>query len=35
MFRPLQLAAQIPGSVWLIANALRPRAMQRLPFAFG
>jgi pimeloyl-ACP methyl ester carboxylesterase len=35
MFRPLQLAARIPGSVWLIANALRPRALQRLPFAFG
>jgi pimeloyl-ACP methyl ester carboxylesterase len=35
MFRPLQLAARIPGSVWLIANALRPRFAQRLPFAFG
>jgi pimeloyl-ACP methyl ester carboxylesterase len=35
MFRPLQLAAYVPGSVWLIANALRPRALQRLPFAFG
>jgi pimeloyl-ACP methyl ester carboxylesterase len=35
MFRPLQLAARVPGSVWLIANALRPRFAQRLPFAFG
>src|SRR5205085_3107491 len=35
MFRPLQLAAYVPGSVWLIANALRPRPLQRLPFAFG
>jgi pimeloyl-ACP methyl ester carboxylesterase len=35
MFRPLQLAARIPGSVWLIANALRPRVLQRLPIAFG
>ena len=35
MFRPLQLAARFPGSVWLIANSLRPRAFQRLPFAFG
>jgi pimeloyl-ACP methyl ester carboxylesterase len=35
MFRPLQVAARIPGSVWLIANALRPRQLQRLPFAFG
>jgi pimeloyl-ACP methyl ester carboxylesterase len=35
MFRPLQTLARIPGSVWLIANALRPRFAQRLPFAFG
>jgi pimeloyl-ACP methyl ester carboxylesterase len=35
MFRPLVLAARVPGSVWLIANALRPRFAQRLPFAFG
>ena len=35
MFRPLQQAARVPGSVWLIANALRPRPLQRLPFAFG
>jgi pimeloyl-ACP methyl ester carboxylesterase len=35
MFRPLQLAARVPGSVWLIANSLRPRFARRLPFAFG
>src|SRR5437588_741476 len=35
MFRPLQYAARVPGSVWLIANSLRPRAPRRLPFAFG
>jgi pimeloyl-ACP methyl ester carboxylesterase len=35
MFRPLQAAARVPGAVWLIANTLRPRAAQRLPFAFG
>ena len=35
MFRPLQLAGRVPGSVWLIANALRPRKARRLPFAFG
>jgi pimeloyl-ACP methyl ester carboxylesterase len=35
MFRPLQVAARVPGAVWLIANALRPRFAQRLPFAFG
>jgi pimeloyl-ACP methyl ester carboxylesterase len=27
--------AQIPGAVWLIANALRPRLAQRLPMTFG
>jgi pimeloyl-ACP methyl ester carboxylesterase len=35
MFRPLQIAARVPGAVWLIANALRPRFAQRLPLAFG
>jgi pimeloyl-ACP methyl ester carboxylesterase len=35
MFRPLQWAARLPGAVWLIANALRPRPLRRLPFAFG
>jgi pimeloyl-ACP methyl ester carboxylesterase len=35
MFRPLQLAARLPGAVWLIAQSLRPRPARRLPFAFG
>jgi pimeloyl-ACP methyl ester carboxylesterase len=35
MFRPLQLLVRIPGSVWLIANGLRPRRAQRLPMTFG
>jgi pimeloyl-ACP methyl ester carboxylesterase len=35
MFRPLQLAARVPGAVWLIAQSLRPRPARRLPFAFG
>lgn len=35
MFRPLLLAARVPGAVWVIANSLRPRFAQRLPFAFG
>jgi pimeloyl-ACP methyl ester carboxylesterase len=35
MFRPLQLAAMVPGAVWLIGQSLRPRPARRLPFAFG
>jgi len=35
VFRPLQLLARVPGAVWLIANALRPRLAQRLPMTFG
>jgi pimeloyl-ACP methyl ester carboxylesterase len=35
IFRPLQLIVRIPGAVWLIANALRPRLAQRLPMTFG
>jgi len=35
MFRPLQLAARVPGAVWLIGQTLRPRPARRLPFAFG
>jgi pimeloyl-ACP methyl ester carboxylesterase len=35
IFRPLQVLARIPGAVWLIANALRPRRAQRLPMTFG
>jgi pimeloyl-ACP methyl ester carboxylesterase len=35
MFRPLQLAARVPGAIWLIAQSLRPRPARRLPLAFG
>ncbi|MDX6651042.1 MAG: hypothetical protein QOJ97_2993 [Solirubrobacteraceae bacterium] len=35
MFRPLQLAARVPGAVFVIAQSLRPRPARRLPFAFG
>jgi pimeloyl-ACP methyl ester carboxylesterase len=35
MFRPLQLAARIPGAVFVVAQSLRPRPARRLPFAFG
>ena len=35
LFKPLQMAARVPGSLWLIAQALRPRLAQRLPFAYG
>lgn len=35
MFRPLQALARIPGAVFAIAQSLRPRAVRRLPFAYG
>lgn len=35
MFQPLQWAAHIPGSIFLISQAMRWRAMQRSPMAFG
>lgn len=35
MFKPLQLAARVPGAVWLIGQSLRPRRLRRLPLAFG
>jgi pimeloyl-ACP methyl ester carboxylesterase len=35
MFRPLQLAARVPGAVRVIGWSLRPRPARRLPFAFG
>jgi len=34
-FGPLGPITNIPGSVWLIAQSLRPRLAQRLPIAFG
>jgi pimeloyl-ACP methyl ester carboxylesterase len=35
LFRPPQLLVRIPGSAWLIANALRPRGAQPLPMTVG
>ena len=35
LFKPLELAARVPGSLALIANLLRPRAAQKLPMAYG
>jgi pimeloyl-ACP methyl ester carboxylesterase len=35
IFAPLPKLARIPGSMWLLAQLLRMRALQRLPFAFG
>jgi pimeloyl-ACP methyl ester carboxylesterase len=35
LFKPLQLLGRIPGAPRLVAHALRPRAVQRLPFALG
>ena len=35
LFKPLQMAARVPGSVWLVGLTLRPAAARRLPLAFG
>jgi pimeloyl-ACP methyl ester carboxylesterase len=35
VFAPLPVLARIPGSMWLLAQLLRVRALQRLPFTFG
>jgi pimeloyl-ACP methyl ester carboxylesterase len=35
IFRPLPVMARVPGSGWLLAQALRPRVAQRLPIAYG
>lgn len=35
MFRPLQVLAHVPGAVFVVGQALRPRAARRLPFAYG
>ena len=35
IFKPLQLAAPIPGFLWGMAQLMRLRPMLRLPFAFG
>src|SRR5919198_1685522 len=35
VFAPLPTLARLPGSMWLLAQLLRARALQRLPFTFG
>lgn len=35
LFKPLMMAARIPGAIWLIGQSLRPRFAQRLPIALG
>jgi pimeloyl-ACP methyl ester carboxylesterase len=35
LFRYLQALPRIPGGVWLMAQSMRLRAMQRMPNAFG
>jgi pimeloyl-ACP methyl ester carboxylesterase len=35
IFAPLPTLARIPGSMWLLVQLLRVRALQRLPFTFG
>jgi pimeloyl-ACP methyl ester carboxylesterase len=34
-FAPLPTLARIPGSMWVLAQSLRVRALHRLPFTFG
>src|SRR4029453_12195747 len=35
VFAPLPWLARFPGSMWMLAQLLRVRALQRLPFTFG
>ena len=35
LFKPLTLAARVPGAIRVIGHALRPRMARRLPIAFG
>jgi pimeloyl-ACP methyl ester carboxylesterase len=35
IFKPLEMAARVPGAIWIVAQSLRPRPARRLPFAFG
>lgn len=35
MFRPLQVAARIPGGAWALAQAMRSPRARNLPMAFG
>ena len=34
-FRPVQLVARVPGGLWLLGQAMRVRALRRLPVAYG
>lgn len=35
VFQPLALLARLPGAMWLVVQATRLRAVQRLPIVFG
>ncbi|MFY9826739.1 MAG: alpha/beta hydrolase [Thermoanaerobaculia bacterium] len=35
MFLSMQVLARVPGGIFVMAQSLRPRAVRRLPFAFG
>lgn len=35
MFRPLQVAARMPGLPWVVSNAMRSARARNLPIAFG
>ncbi len=35
LFKPLEIAATVPGGLWLFANLMRIPMMRRLPIAFG
>lgn len=35
LFKPLKMAAAVPGAMWVIGQSLRPRFAQRLPVAYG
>lgn len=35
VFKPLELAAFVPGGLWLLSTLMRFRAVRRLPIAFG
>lgn len=35
VFKPFKAAGFVPGSIWLMGQALRARRVQRLPVAFG
>lgn len=35
LFAPLKALARMPGGTWMITQSVRPRALRRLPIAFG